>query len=166
MSFGPTPKSSDVMPLGAGSVPDSGGVLSVFKMANAVTDSGNNALASICLVADATTILNQASAAKTATGNTADLSVGAFRTLLIGYNVTAVSGSSPTLQFSLEVKGPDAVYYIAWTGASHTTQPQVVLATVGPGATNTVDFGATARIKWTIGGSSPSWTFSLWCIGK
>lgn len=165
MSFGQSPKDAGGVPLGTGAIPDGTGTLYLLKQANKSTDAAGN-IASLCFVADATTVLNQASAAKTISGTTGDLNVGAFKELLLGFNITTASGTSPTLQFSMDIKGPDGVYYPAWTGSQYTTQPQKVLVPIGPGLTVNTAFGSTVRFNWTIGGTTPSWTFSLWIQGK
>ena len=163
--FGLTPKSSDGVPLGTLIVP--GNITpQVLKGSNLAQDNQGNYEASLCAVADGTVMLNQASGAQTASGNAGTLSVGAFRQLLIGFNITAASGTSPTIQFFLNTKGPDSVFYTVWTGSVYTVAPQKVLVSIGPGLAVQADFGTQAQISWTITGTTPSFTFSLWMIGK
>ena len=82
----------------------------------------------------AATSLNQALAAQTVNGNSADLAVGQFTELTIDCNITAVAGINPTLQFFLDRKGADAVYYPIWQSVTFTTTGQVSTS-VGAGMT-------------------------------
>jgi len=113
----------------------------------------------------ATTVLTQASAAQTANGMSANLPVAGFRELLVAANVTAVAGTTPTLTFALDSLGADGVWYTLWTSAAVTAVGQTV-AHLGVGAATNVAFGATVRLRWTIGGTTPSFTFSASIIGK
>jgi hypothetical protein len=111
-------------------------------------------------------LLTQASAAKTASGNTADLSVGQLIDLLVLANITAVSGTSPTLQFFVDVKGPDNIYYQLPRATPTLNAVSQDIVAIGPGLAIPYGFGNTVRVRWVIGGTSPSFTFSLSVIGK
>jgi len=111
------------------------------------------------------TVLNQASAAQTASGMSAALTVAGYRELLVAANVTAVAGTTPTLTFALDSLGADGVWYTLWTSAAVTAVGQMV-AHLGVGAATNVAFGATVRLRWTIGGTTPSFTFSVSIIAK
>ncbi len=110
-------------------------------------------------------LLDQASAAQTANGVSANLSVIGYRELLVAANVTAVAGTTPTLTFALDSLGADGVWYTLWTSVAVTAVGQTV-AHLGVGAATNVAFGATVRLRWTIGGTTPSFTFSVSIIGK
>ncbi len=110
-------------------------------------------------------ILNQASAAQTANGVSGNLSVIGYRELLVAANVTAVAGTTPTLTLALDSLGADGVWYTLWTSTAVTAVGQTV-AHLGVGAATNVAFGATVRLRWTIGGATPSFTFSVSMIGK
>lgn len=106
--------------------------------------------------------------ATSATGS-GDLLVGQFTELGIDINITAVSGTSPTLIFTFERKGADGVYYPVWTSASLNATGQTS-ASLGAGMSGTngtaLSFGAVGRLRWTITGTSPSYTLSISIIGK
>jgi hypothetical protein len=110
-------------------------------------------------------VLNQASGAQTASGNSADLSVGQYTELAVDANITAVVGVNPTLQFFLDRKGADNVYYPIWQSITFTATGQVSTS-VGAGMSIAQSFGATVRLRWVIGGTTPSWTFSGSIVGK
>lgn len=107
------------------------------------------------------------SAARTATGQSADQTNHNARGLHLVIDVTAVSGTSPTLVVTIQ--GKDALsgkYYTVLASASITAVGTTVLR-VGPGLTaaaNTVAndiMPRTWRIDYTIGGTTPSFTFSV-----
>jgi hypothetical protein len=162
--FGATPKGSDTIPLGSIAIPDGTGTLYVIKGGNGVSDAAGK-IASICFVVDTTTILNQVSAAKTITGNSADLNVSAFREVAIDANISAVSGTSPTLQLFIDRKGADGIYYQIWNSAS-ITAVGTASDSIGPGLNKNQSLGSTIRLRWVIGGTTPSFTFSASIIGK
>jgi hypothetical protein len=111
-------------------------------------------------------VLNQASAPQTTSGNSADLAVGQFSELTIDCNITAISGTNPTLQIFLERKGADGVYYPIWQSVTITSAPAQVSTSVGAGMSIAQGFGSIARLRWVIGGTSPSFTVSTSIIGK
>jgi hypothetical protein len=113
----------------------------------------------------ASTVLNQASSVQTASGNSADLSVGQYTELAVDANITAVAGGNPTLQFFLDRKGADNVYYPIWQSVTYTTTSQVS-ASVGAGMSIAQSFGSTVRLRWVIGGTVPGWTFSGSIVAK
>lgn len=127
-------------------------------------DASNNPIASITRAT--TIVLNQASAAQTASGNSANLSVGNLSELAIGVNVTAVSGTSPTLNLYLDVIGADGVTYEGiWASAQVTAVGQVT-ASVGAGLATNQAFGSVVVFRWVVGGTTPSFTFSASILGK
>jgi hypothetical protein len=125
-----------------------------------------------------------ASAAKTATGNSGNIDFpddldGA---LFIG-DATTVTGTSPTMDLSIEVT-PDrgTTFYEVFRFAQFTAavKQQLIVSfrrLAEAGAVRTVTQGGTGalnancpiskiiRIKWTIGGTNPSFTFAVACIG-
>jgi len=116
-------------------------------------------------VVSGATVLAQASAAQTTNGVSANLPVAGYRELLVAANVTAVAGTTPTLTLALDSLGADGVWYTLWTSAAVTAVGQTV-AHLGVGAATNVAFGATVRLRWTMGGTTPSFTFSASIIGK
>jgi len=116
-------------------------------------------------VVSGATVLTQASAVQTTNGVSANLPVAGYRELLVEANVTAVSGTTPTLTLAVDSLGADGVWYTLWTSAAVTAVGQTV-AHLGVGAATNVAFGATVRLRWTMGGTTPSFTFSVSIIGK
>jgi hypothetical protein len=100
------------------------------------------------------------SAARTASGNTADIDVGRFMCGEICLDVTAVSGTNPTLDVYIE--GKDRL-----SGKYKTLFSQTGITAVG-----TYWFTITTlafkylRVRWVIGGTTPSFTFSVGLEGK
>jgi hypothetical protein len=113
----------------------------------------------------ATTVLNQASVAQVASGNSADLAVGGYAELTVDVNVTSLSGTSPTLQMFVDRKGADGVYYPIWQSAT-ITAATAVSTTIGAGMSIAQGFGSLVRLRWVIGGTGPNVTFSGSMIGK
>lgn len=99
------------------------------------------------------------SAARTANGDLA-LSTGVNRYLAVDVDVTAVSGTAPTLTLRLERQGEDGVWYDTGWAPPAVTAAGVVSASVGPGCTTNVVLTDNVRLRWTVGGTSPSFTFS------
>jgi hypothetical protein len=97
------------------------------------------------------------SATKTATGNdTGQALGGAFNNIALYVNVTAASGTTPTLVVKLQ-DSPDGTNWYDITGATTAS-----LTTTGAVAVRTtVACGHSIRAVWTIGGTTPSFTFSV-----
>jgi hypothetical protein len=113
-----------------------------------------------------TTILNQTSSVQNADGNSADLSVSAFKELAIDINVTALTGTNPTIQFFIDRKGVDGIYYQIWNSAS-INAASAASDSVGPGLNRAQSLGTTIRFRWVIGGTgNPTVTFSASLICK
>lgn len=125
-----------------------------------------------------------ASAARTATGNSGaiDFPDDLDGAVFVG-DCTAASGTSPTLDLSIEVT-PDRgttwfeVYrFIQYTAAAKNQLIVSFRRVAEAGASRAVVQGGTGaltancpisksiRVKWTIGGTNPSFTFAVYCIG-
>lgn len=98
-----------------------------------------------------------ASAARTATGNSGAMQLGDQSVLDLEVNVTAVSGTSPSMTLSVQWSNdgtnfgapdgtPDAFAAITAAG---TVEKQITVK------------GLYCQIVWTITGTSPSFTFSV-----
>ena len=120
-----------------------------------------------------TTILNQASAMKTANGDTGNISWGNCSTIAVDVNCTNQQGTSPTLEIFVDRLGADGVTYfnmydsgaVSVSGAS-TTAVQI-RRSVGPGCATGEEIGSSGRVRWVIGGSStPGAQFSLSIQGE
>ena len=98
------------------------------------------------------TIALASSSARTADGESAVFDVSRFSEGLLYIDVTAASGSSPTLDFDIEV-GPadDEMAFI------HTEPAQLTAA--GKTLVKLTNLGEWLRLSWDIGGGTPSFTF-------
>ena len=166
MAFGSTPLdgSGTPIPLSCEYVPGVGlVVLQGSSITN--TDGSSNVSAPATFHRAPGTVLNQASAAKTATGNSADLAVGPYTELTVDINITAVSGTTPTIQVFIDRKGVDGIYYAIWQSVSQTAV-SVMSTSIGAGCAITQSLGTTVQLRWVITGTTPSFTFSASLIGK
>ena len=93
------------------------------------------------------------SGAETADGQGSAFHVGRFTEALLFLDVTAASGTSPTLDFDVESgSADDALGYI------HTEPAQITAA--GKTLVKLTNIAPWLRLAWQIGGSSPSFTFT------
>jgi hypothetical protein len=112
------------------------------------------------------TILNQASAVVSANGNSDDLDVNLLKKIAVDINITAQSGTSPTVQFIVERKGASGVYFPIWQSSVISALGPLSI-TIGPKCMVTEVLGMSVRIRWIIGGSaSPSKTFLISIQGR
>lgn len=97
-----------------------------------------------------------ASAARTATGNSGVLSgYGPASSLRAQLNVTAVSGTSPSLTVLIEDSVDGGVTFnTIGTFAAKTATGREVINVTGL-------FGEHLRVSWTITGTTPSFTFAV-----
>jgi hypothetical protein len=112
-----------------------------------------------------------ASAARTATGNSSDMTNLNAAGVTAFVNVTAASGTSPTLLVTLQGKDPiSATYYTlvaqaatltAAGSATLTAYPGASGGPASPSATSGMPVPRTWRVLWTIAGTTPSFTFSV-----
>lgn len=110
------------------------------------------------------TVLNKASASYTSSSNFGDLGVSSCRRIAIDVNITAVSGTSPTIQFFIDRKDIFGNYYNIWS-SNTVSAATMISTTIGAFAAINQAIGATVRLRWTITGTSPSFTFSASIIG-
>lgn len=109
-------------------------------------------------------VYSGASSAHTASSDAGDLDVSKCRRIAVDINITAVSGSSPTIQFFVDRKDANGIYYNLWS-SSVTNATGQISTTIGAFATINQALGAIARLRWTITGSTPSFTFSASVTG-
>lgn len=93
-----------------------------------------------------------ASTARTTTGTGTPFAVEDITDIEGTLSITAASGTSPTLDVRLETTVDGTNYYTVGSFAQKTTTSTEAKA-FGP-------LGNTARWAWTIGGTTPSFTFS------
>lgn len=97
-----------------------------------------------------------ASAAVTTTGNSGALTgYGAAATLRAQLNVTAASGTTPTLDVLIEDSLDGGV---TWNTVGTFAQKTAVAREV---VNITVPFADTLRVRWTVAGTTPSFTFAV-----
>lgn len=101
------------------------------------------------------------SGAETATGNSDKVDVGRFLEALVFLNVTAASGTTPTLDIKIQTSDDGSDWYdfnpaSAFTQKTATAKDSLKLTNVGK----------YIRAVWTIGGTTPSFTFSLKLVAK
>ncbi len=89
----------------------------------------------------------------------------AVSTAAVDVNVTAASGTSPTLAFFLERQGADGVWYPVWSPAA-VTAPGQLSTSVGPGCATAEVLTGSIRLRWTVGGTTPSFTFSASVVAR
>jgi hypothetical protein len=106
-----------------------------------------------------------ASSARTVSGQGTSFSTTSITEVGVDINITAVSGTSPTITFVLGHYGADGIFYPSWTSSS-ITSAQKVSAAVGSGMANANSLGENMFLQWTIGGTTPSFTFSYSIIGR
>jgi hypothetical protein len=113
------------------------------------------------------------SSARTANGNgTALINYSGAKGLSVWVNVTAVSGTTPTCVFRLQWSPDNGTTWIDWdtTNLQSTsiTGVSTVLLKVGQAQVNAANatkqdqIPRQVRLAWTIGGTTPSFTFASW----
>lgn len=96
-----------------------------------------------------------ASAARTTSGNSGTLTGwGSAKTLRAQLQVTAVSGTSPTLDVVIEDTLDGTNWNEIGTFAQRTAAGREVIDVTSP-------FTSQLRVRWTVGGATPSFTFSV-----
>jgi hypothetical protein len=111
----------------------------------------------------------EASAARTATANGTTITNASGRGAMFYINVSAASGTTPTLVVQLQVQDPVSLGWIDVTPAVTPTITGVGLTmlTVCPGISEAANSRVAQglprafRFRWTIGGTTPSFTFSI-----
>ena len=98
------------------------------------------------------------SAARTASGASDQYDALAVAAIVVEINVTAVSGTSPTLDVDLE----DSFDGTTWNKVADVNAADITAIGVTVKRLNLVDTPATGRlrIKYTVGGTNPSFTFT------
>lgn len=101
-----------------------------------------------------------ASAAATATGQSSGIDLGRYIEAVAELNVTAASGTSPTLDVKFQTSDDDADWYDMDAAFAQIT------AAAKPAVLKMTNFGRYVRAVWTIGGTTPSFTFTLKLVAK
>lgn len=96
-----------------------------------------------------------ASAARTASGDSGPLTgFAGATTLRVQLDITAASGTTPTLDLVLEDTLDGANWNTIGTFAQKVAAGREVINV-------TIPFTDTLRARWTVGGTTPSFTFSI-----
>lgn len=104
-----------------------------------------------------------ASQAETASGNTGAIDVSNNFEGLLVIDITAVSGTTPTINFFFETQDFLSGKYVAIPSVGTIAQ-QTGVATVAAATTN---FGEKVRLRWVIGGTAtPTFTFTAGFTAK
>ena len=86
--------------------------------------------------------------------------------LAVGVNVTAATGTSPTLNVFVEMLGATGVWYSVWAPAALTGAAST-FTTIGPTAATPSLVMGTMRFRYVVGGTvTPSFTFSAFVQGR
>jgi hypothetical protein len=91
----------------------------------------------------------------TANGNSSDMDVSPFSVLEIELKVTAVSGTTPTLDVYIEGKFENTGDYKVLASQTGITATGIWYFTINPNAFRNL------RVRWVVGGTSPSFTFRV-----
>ncbi len=96
----------------------------------------------------------------TTSGFTTELYVGSAQLFVIFTNITAITGTSPTLVTYLQ-DTPDGAN---WVTVGNSPSATLVATGLSAKRLNTMDNPTADRIRvnWTVAGTTPSVTFSLW----
>lgn len=96
-----------------------------------------------------------ASVPRTTSGNSGALpGYGPAASLRAQLNVTAASGTTPTLDVVIEDTLDETNWNVIGTFAQKTAAGREVINI-------TIPFSETVRVRWTIGGTAPSFTFAV-----
>ena len=98
-----------------------------------------------------------ASAARTTTGTSATIDAPEGLDLVLSANVTAASGTTPTLDLSVEWSSDGGTTWYVADPADTITQ----FTAAGARVKRFTVKGSEYRIRWTIGGTTPSFTFAV-----
>lgn len=102
-----------------------------------------------------TTAVVLPSAARTATGQSTAFAVGTRETLAVLVNVTAVSGTSPSLTVNVEWSDDGTNWFVADPADAFTA-----ITAAGKKVKVFSVKGLSARLNYTISGTTPSFTFA------
>src|SRR5579859_2303627 len=122
-----------------------------------------------------TVLSTQAPGAQTATWTSPDITVDGAEELLVGFELTALTGTGPTAQLVLDIKLPDGTYIqgvksLTALSATGNQLLTVKAATLPADATPLFylaqALGGTIRFRVVIAGTTPSATFTITVQGK
>ncbi len=97
-------------------------------------------------------------AARSTSGQSNSYDMGDSLECLMLVNVTAASGTNPTLDIIVQVSDDNSTWY------NHTTLAQILI--VGNYPQGVTVFGKYVRLSYTIAGITPSFTFQIKALRK
>ena len=139
---------------------DNGGSLTVDGSVG--LNAGTNVIGYVRILrqySDNTTLVP--SATVTVNGNSSDLSVALYNSITCFLDVTAYSGTNPTLDVYAKSKDPISANYITIG-----QYPQVTGIGTWQLAIDGSVLGSDIRFEWVLGGTDPSFTFSIGIVLK
>jgi len=107
----------------------------------------------------------QSAASKTASGNTAGVDCLNYKEMWICLLVSNVSGTTPTLDMKMQCSNDNASW-VDLISFTQVTSEDTLYIYVPSDSTNHDGFGRYVRGNYTLGGSSPNFTFSLIATAK
>lgn len=168
MAYGASLLDANGVPIGQVYVP-SVGFRSLQGSLIINTDGSSNASVPVATHHASGTVLLLASAAVTTTPVTnGPYTVGPYAELAVDINITAKTGTAPTIQFFVDRIGADSIAYNIWSSSVvSNTAPTQVSTSIGSGFATNQSFGSSIQFRWVIGGSAtPGYTFSVSIIAK
>lgn len=128
--------------------------------------SGGSAV-SVSLVAPVT-LFSEGTSARTTSGNTSNLTpTTAPSSMIVAWNITAVTGTTPSMTVSLQQQDANGVFQTLASSAAQTATGTGTLS-VGQALANNVMISGNniTRIAWTISGVTPSFTVQFSLIAR
>jgi hypothetical protein len=111
-------------------------------------------------------LVQLASAALTVSGQTPPINVpSSIKRTELNVNVTAVSGTTPTLDVFYEGLDDNGVWFTLYHGAQITAVGDAAQG-VGDGMQTPVMIPDVIRVRWVVGGTTPSFTASISVTGQ
>ncbi len=165
MAIGSTPRGTDNIPQSSALVPNTITPVVIQGSPITTTDGNGNTSTPVVFHHSASTVYLFASAAITTGATHGPFNVGPFAELALDINITARSGTSPTIQFFIDRIGADNVAYNIYASAAISATGQTSTS-IGSGFVINQSFGSSMQIRWVTGGTTPSFTTSVSIVGK
>lgn len=106
------------------------------------------------------------SQAETASGSSAPVDVSNFAEALLFITVTAVSGTTPSMQLALQTQDPVTGNWVNVPNINPALPSSITAPTTGTNVYALTNYGQQLRLSWTISGTSPSFTFTAGLVCK
>lgn len=110
-------------------------------------------------------VLNLPSTVATVSGDVGDLDVLRCAQIAVDINVSAMSGTTPTIQFFVDRKDANGLYFNLWASNMISAAGQTS-TTIGSFALIKQSLGGIVKLRYVLTGTSPSVTFSVSVIGR